>query len=392
MKDEQQNICKNQNTYMEAPMKILQDQTKFTLDNPINQEFFPESSLFFDIETTGFSPSHTYVYLIGCAARHGSTIDLTQFFAENPQEEEQILSAFLQLLSKYKSLVSYNGMGFDVRYLKERCALYGLAESLDKLQHLDIYRKLSKFQSILNLQNLKQKSLEKFLDIDREDKYSGGDLIDVYLEYISHPSEKGLSLLLLHNYEDILGMTMLLPLLSYSRMFEGDFEVISHETNVHETFDHQQNEELILTLSPKFSLPKRFSYGSGQIVLTGFHQQAKLKISIYQGELKHFYPNYKDYYYFPSEDRAIHKSVAAYADRAFRKKAKATTCYMKKSGHYLPQYQEIISPCFKQEYQDRITWFDITEEFLSSPELLKKYAAHILKWLSSSKKESSQIK
>ena len=45
-----------------------------------------------------------------------------------------------------------------------------------------------------------------------------------------------------------------------------------------------------------------------------------LLVIIYQGELKHFYPNYREYYYLPHEDRAIHKSVALYVDRNFRTK------------------------------------------------------------------------
>lgn len=368
--------------HMEVSMKILQDQTKFAPDTPVTQQLFTQSSLFFDIETTGFSPSHTYVYLIGCAFRHNDKICLTQFFAENPQEEEQILSAFLKMLSGYKNLITYNGMGFDVHYLKERCALYGLAESLDKFDHLDIYRKLSKFKPILKLENMKQKSLEKFLDIEREDKYSGGELIQIYLNYTEQRSEEALSQLLLHNYEDILGMTMLLPLLSYCRLFEGGFEVTSYEKNIYAAFDGQQEQELIFTLSPEFSLPKRFSFGLHQIYLTGFQQQAKLKIPLYQGELKHFYPNYKDYYYLPEEDRAIHKSVALYTDRHYRTKAKATTCYIRKTGIFLPQYQELITPCFKQEYEDKISWFPLTKEFLSSNAQQKNYIAHILKRLS----------
>ncbi len=366
-------------------MKILQDQTKYAYDTPLTQKFFTESSLFFDIETTGFSPSHTYVYLIGCASRKGSMICITQFFAENPQEEEQILSAFLQTLSKFNNLITFNGLGFDVHYLKERCALYGLTESLDKLPHLDIYRKLFPYKPILNLQSLKQKSLEKFLGVERKDVYSGGDLIQVYLEYIQSPSEESRSLLLLHNYEDILGMTMLLLLLSYSMLFEGDFDVDSHEKNIYETFDGSLEQELIFSLSPEFSLPKRFSFHSSQIYLTGFQQQVKLRIPIYKGELKHFYSNYKDYYYLPEEDRAIHKSVAFYTDRNYRTRAKASTCYMRKAGIFLPQYQEMITPCFKQTYQDKAAWFELTEDFLSSKELQKNYIIHILKWLSDGK-------
>lgn len=46
---------------------------------------------------------------------------------------------------------------------------------------------------------MKQKSIEQFLGVHREDKYNGGQLIDVYREYL-HTHEKFLfDLLILHN-------------------------------------------------------------------------------------------------------------------------------------------------------------------------------------------------
>ena len=53
-------------------------------------------------------------------------------------------------------------------------------------------------------------------------------------------------------------------------------------------------------------------------------------IRLCQGQLKHFYPDYRDYYYLPFEDTAIHRSVGEYVDRSARKKATAKTCYTKK--------------------------------------------------------------
>ncbi|MEY8390789.1 ribonuclease H-like domain-containing protein [Lachnospiraceae bacterium 45-W7] len=362
-------------------MKILNRQTNFPPGLSLVEELFPDSSLFFDIETTGFSAANTHVYLIGCAARTEHTIQLTQFFAETPAEEEQILSAFLALTAQYNQLISFNGRTFDVPYLKERCAVHHLAHSFDTLTHLDIYRKLSKFKPLLNLPGLKQKSLEKFINVEREDTYSGGDLIELYLQYVKNPSEHECSLLLLHNYEDILGMIKILPVLAYPQLFEGGFHIIAHEENIYQTYEHQQAKELILTLSLKYPLPKRISLNNENIYFTGSEYRAKLKIPVFYGELKHFYPNYREYYYLPQEDCAIHKSVAFYVDKEYRAKAKASTCYIRKTGDFLPQFQENMTPWFKQEYRDKITWFEMTEDFLASSELQKNYALHILEWL-----------
>lgn len=361
-------------------MKIWQNETAFSADNSITEEVFTESALFFDIETTGFTPANTQVYLIGCAARRGNFICVTQFFAEKPQEEKTILTAFLKLASQYDILISFNGLGFDIPYLRKRLEHYGLKDTLT-LPHLDIFREISKFKSIFRLPNLKQKSLETFLGIERDDKYSGGELINVYQDYVRQPNDESASLLQLHNYEDLLGMPGLLPILAYPRLFEGEFQVISYEKNAYRSYEDSQELELILTLAPGSPLPRRFSFGRQDIYLTGYDRQAKLKVSIYQGELKYFYPNYKDYYFLPEEGRAVHKSVAFYVDKNFRTKAKAATCYSKKTGCFLPQYDEIVTPYFKLEYHDNVTWFEMTDDFTGSAELQKKYACHLLEYL-----------
>lgn len=55
--------------------------------------------------------------------------------------------------------------------------------------------------------------------------------------------------------------------------------------------------------------------------------EALLKVPIYEEELKYFYSNYHDYYYLPTEDVALHKSVAGFVDKAHRVNATAATCY-----------------------------------------------------------------
>ena len=55
-----------------------------------------------------------------------------------------------------------------------------------------------------------------------------------------------------------------------------------------------------------------------------------------KGTYYHFFADYKNYYYLPQEDMAVHKSVGAYVEPAFRQKATAGNCYIKKTGTFLP--------------------------------------------------------
>lgn len=362
-------------------MKTWQNEISFHPKDLMTENVFSETSVFFDIETTGFSPAHTQVYLIGCAARKGEVVCTTQFFAENPSEEKLILNAFALLLRRYHTLITFNGLGFDIPYLQERFKHHNIPDPFNNVQYLDIFKSISKYRHILKLENMKQKTIEHFLGIHRKDLYSGGELINVYDGYVQKRSEDALALLQLHNYEDVIGMIDLLPILSYVQLFEGNFEVIGFEKYSYEEYEGDHSLELHLTLNTAFSLPKRFSFGYGDIYLTGFQNQVKLKVKIYQGELKYFYSNYKDYYYLPEEDRAIHKSVAFYVDKNYRTRAKAATCYSKKTGCFLPQYAELFEPYFKLEYHDKVLYFEMTEDFTDSIEAQKNYCLHLLQYL-----------
>lgn len=350
--------------------------------------FFPEDAVFFDIETTGFSHKHAICYLIGCATRTGNTILIDQFFAEQKDDEKEVIASFLQFIQPYHTLITFNGNGFDIPFLMGRCELLGLQQTLCDFSLRDIFKSLSSLKNILKLENYKQKTVESFLGIDREDAYNGGELINIYYDYQKTGSSSALALLKLHNYEDVLGMTELLPVFSYINFFEGSFYVASLEKKEYNEFDGDTRQDMIFTLTSEFPFPKRISYGYDDIYFTASQNVAHFTVKVYSGELKYFYRNYQDYYYLPEEDMAIHKSVAFYVDKNYRTRAKAATCYSRKTGCFLPQYEEIINPYFKLEYHDKISYFECTSSFYQSDDDVYQYCAHILRHLIKSKKSS----
>lgn len=350
---------------------------------PVNPDYFMENmeditgTLFFDIETTGFSAKTSFLYLIGCAfwCPQSDSFRITQWFCETKNEEILVLQHFLLLLEKYSTVITYNGQGFDIPYLEKKCSQYGLSFDFSKVKSLDLYKQIQPYKNFLKLTQLKQKNIEEFLEIERDDIFNGGELISVYEEYLSAPDEKLLQTLLLHNSDDIRGLVQILPIISYIRLFQGDFSVSEFKIL-------EESAEIIFVIEPVFVLPKRISYGNSRFYFTGFQNTAKLKIKLYTGELKYFYPNYRDYYYLPAEDCSIHKSVAFYVDKNYRTQAKAANCYSKKTGKFLPQSENIIKPYFKIEYKDSETFFEVTDDFLENSDLIKKYVLHILLLLS----------
>ncbi len=359
-------------------MQIWTNTLPLDRNNKLIQQFFTEDALFFDIETTGFSPANTQLYLIGCAKRCGDEMIIEQYFAETPDDEATVLSCFLTLLEKHQTIITFNGIGFDIPYLKAKCNTWHLPETFSDKNYIDLFKIVSSLKFLLKLPNYKQKTIETFLGIDRKDIFDGGQLIEVYHNYIHHPSDELMYFLKQHNYEDVLGMLDLLPVLSYSHLLKGKYTFLSVESNVYTDYDGHPQKELIFTLRNNLPTPKRVSYGYNEFYLTTVGTDTKISVKLYDGTLKYFYEDYKNYYYLPEEDIAVHKNIAGAVDKAYKKKTTASTCYAKKTSLFLPQYRIISEPAFYKERKDKVSYFELSEDFIGSEQLIRNYIDHIL--------------
>ena len=124
-------------------MKVTHKEELYIKKDNLSDYLFDETSIFFDIETTGFSPSHSSIYMIGCARKSGKHMLVDQFFAEKPEEEKELLEAFMKLLSSYKTIISFNGVGFDIPFIKAKCKAYEIEENLKDYEYLDIFKVVS---------------------------------------------------------------------------------------------------------------------------------------------------------------------------------------------------------------------------------------------------------
>lgn len=360
-------------------MKHICKEQLYIHQNDLTNKLFNENCIFFDIETTGFSPTTSSIYLIGCLRRHEETLIIDQFFAESKNDEKELLENFLEILHQYETIISFNGIGFDIPFIKAKCDTYGVTEHLKDFSYIDIFKLISNIKFLLKLPNYKQKTIEHFLDIQRDDMFSGGELIHVYEDYIKTQSPEAEHLLLLHNYEDVIGMLDLLPILSYLEVLNGHYTISSVEIVPYTSYESETGQEMIITLCNNYHIPKRVSYQYRDYYLTMNHDISRIRIPLFEGELHYFYSNYKDYYYLPAEDIAIHKSVATFVDKNYRERAKACNCYNRKTGIFLPQYDSIMSPVFHKEYKDKCAYFELTKDFSSSDVMLRRYVDHIFK-------------
>ncbi len=333
--------------------------------------------LFIDIETTGFTAKTSKLYLIGCMY-YDNGFKTKQFFAENYSDEASLLSDFSDFSKDFGFLVHFNGNNFDIPYLIAKCKEFNVSCDFDRFQGIDIYKRIQKYKNFLKLENCKQKTIEAFLKIDREDKYSGGDLIGVYHEYVQSKDEDKKSILLLHNFEDLKGMLLILPILSYCDLFNKKLIVTKVSANQYNDEAGNSRVELMMVMTLPSELITPISFMADKCYFSAGGSQGMLKVPLYEEEMKYFYANHKDYYYLPAEDVALHKSVAAFVDKAHREQAKANNCYTRKSARFLPEWDMLVTPFFKRTYEAKEFFFELTDERKTDRELFNNYASHVI--------------
>ena len=345
----------------------------------------PETSIFFDIETTGFKAGYSHLYLIGAAFRcpdnqfaDVSVWEVRQWMTERPQEEIQLLRIFAEFLKSYDTILHFNGNRFDIPYLEEKYDQYGLPSPFTGLTSVDLYQDFRPLKSFLRLDHMNQKSLELFLGLERDDKYDGGKLIPVYREFCKTGSSRLLKLLLLHNQEDVSGMFTLTQFYGYLDFF--DLANPEHLSRIFaEVLENRDGtRSMLLTFPLKTPVPVPVSRRSEFSYLTINKSTGKLLLPMLEDTLYYFFSDYKNYYYLPQEDQAIHKSVAAYVEKEYRQPARKENCYTRQYGLFLPQTEELFTPAFRRSYGDTLSWFAWDDSFLQDTSRLSVYLGALL--------------
>ena len=300
-----------------------------------------DSICFFDIETTGFSRNYNIVYLIGAVYFRNGISHYLQWLAESDSDEAYILSAFNDFLKDFHTLIHFNGDAFDIPFITERAAHLNVALDLSHLESLDLYKTARKCKSILSLSDYKQKTIEHFLGIEREDMYSGGELIDVYRKFAAKPF---------------------------------DNTVIDKDTDS----DGNVSLRLIAECSLPVGVPVDRHICIDNIHILIKNRTLTLVIPVISDTLKYFFKDYKNYFYLTSEDEAIHKSIAQYVDSNNRVKCSASNCYTKKTGIFLPLYDNCNLNIFKKDYSDPEKYCNADDILLKSTDNTEKYIHSVI--------------
>ena len=329
---------------------------------------------FLDIETTGISPAYSQVYLVGTCYPDAEGWHFIQWFCDDPSDEREVLRRVWDFCHNASVLVHFNGDRFDIPFLEKRAQRCRLEADFLSLPGFDLIKPLRLAKPLLKLPDGKLKTWERFLGIGREDMYNGGELIDVYKQYIRDHDEEKLRLLLLHNEEDILAMPNFLPALAYTAIAKGRVKILDVEISENAVYQYdrqtaeglsgsqsaeglsdrkvagnlstKQREEnqirpgqyrVEIQAAARIPQPLFLTVGETTFYMKG--DRISLTLPVFSGTMKYFFPNPKDYYYLPAEDEAIHKSVGSFVDKAHREQATAKTAYTHYTADFLPCFE-----------------------------------------------------
>ncbi len=195
--------------------------TKERLHSQFNVNAQLKDLLFMDIETCGFLGSP--LFLIGIGYFKRNQFYLEQFFAQDYSQEFLILEAYVQSLSSYSVLVTYNGKRFDVPFLKERTD-YHLLNMPNPKYHLDLlWESRKKWKG--KFPNFKLQTLEQIICLrKRWNDLPGSEIPNAYLDFVSNPKEgEKMQRAIHHNALDVITMVEILTAMLAEKSIKEEY-------------------------------------------------------------------------------------------------------------------------------------------------------------------------
>jgi uncharacterized protein YprB with RNaseH-like and TPR domain len=167
------------------------------------------TALFIDLETTGLSGGTGVIaFLVGLGFYKDDKFYVAQFFLGELAEEEKMIQELGQFFSQmnFKSVVTFNGKGFDMPLLETRFILHKQPFTLSELPHLDFLfpaRSLWRHKhESCRLYHLAREVVEA----DRSEDIPSAEIPWRYFEYLNTGNFELIEPILYHNQEDILSL------------------------------------------------------------------------------------------------------------------------------------------------------------------------------------------
>ena len=164
-----------------------------------------------DIETLGLSERP--IILLGVAKPTKTHVCTSQFLLRDIQDEPSAIWALISQLEPNLSLITYNGRSFDIPYIKQRLAYYGLDAPLDN-PHFDVLH-FTRRALRHKLSDCKLETVEKYIGIKRDINIPGALVPHFYETYLRTKNAGPLVAIVEHNRQDLLTLGTL-----FSKLYE----------------------------------------------------------------------------------------------------------------------------------------------------------------------------
>ena len=210
---------------------------------------------------------------------------------ECEEDEFQALESLAESLAGTRRIITFNGHSFDLPYLRQKYKAYRLDDPFEGKEELDLYHELKKLVRFFAIPSGRLSGAAEFLNLENEK--------------IRSDAETELEVMSLLRYRDFL---------------DGkQCEILDVSTD---------EERLIYTLSCAYTFPREISVHD-----TCFHMrfsengEVLLSARIENGNLRCYHTDLKNYEYLPAEGYAVHRSAAAFVDKARKENAARETCF-----------------------------------------------------------------
>lgn len=159
---------------------------------------------FLKIETTGLSKFTDSIFMIATLDVKNEMLNIN--YISNLKEEFDLIHTLSS-----KNYITFNGNSFDIMFLQEKSNFYKL--NLNFKNIFDLHDYLKKYNYILNLNSLKQKEIEKSMEISRPEYISGFQVSKAIQEFLITKDEKNIQPVIDHCTDGIIYLEKCLPIM-----------------------------------------------------------------------------------------------------------------------------------------------------------------------------------
>lgn len=262
--------------------------TKLTIYPPGSLEIDSYKNVFFfHMITTGhFWRNSKITELSLLYQKEGEQWQVYKWSLEQEADEYDMLTAFSDKIRDAYCLIGFNSSSFHIPYLTHKYKAYGLENPFEHKMHIDLLKELKPIGKQLHI-STKLSDLRLFLQLP-------------------------------DFYEEIQCIGSFTSLFLYPKILQGEFQVIKTEC---------LDQEVLFKCKTGQPFPKELRLHDKDFYLIGSENDLKIKVRSEQGQLKLYYPNYKDYYFIPEENTVIHRSLAEVISKDRKRKALPEECF-----------------------------------------------------------------